>query len=239
MAVSAAAEGRHRFEKAELRYAGWTYADNLIDLTSGSKAGYLTCRDTLDPIDFKLSSRRTGQDGVLVKSLTDLSPSLRLSLSGFCAANVEGDRKAQFGASLIQRLGSGRQVLVSYFGRRRRYSASLTERIEQGFRFEGRFRTAAWQIRSYIGFESNGDENNHACLFATVSYRAPDNSTYQVWSNFGEIDADGIRYWYFFARGDWALAGRISAGAKLCNSYRRGRNERHMTRISMQLTATL
>ncbi len=232
-------EGRHRFASAEIRYAGWTYADNLIDLTSGGKAGQLTCRDTLEQVGFAMSSRRSGQDGALVKSLTDLSPNLRLSLSGLLAANAEGDRRQQFGAGVIRKFGPRRELALSYFDRRRREASALTEDTEQGFRLEGRFKTAVWRIRSYIGYEMNSDEDNHVCLFAAVDYRAPDNSRYQVWTNFGEFDAEGLQYGYFYVCGDWDLVGNLAAGAKLCNSYRRERGEKHITRISMHLTATL
>ncbi|MEW5993526.1 MAG: hypothetical protein AB1744_03925, partial [Candidatus Zixiibacteriota bacterium] len=71
-------EGRHLFDGAEVRYAGWIYSDDYLDLSGGSKAGNLSRTERIDKVDFSYSNRRSGQEGGLVKSIVLLADDVQM-----------------------------------------------------------------------------------------------------------------------------------------------------------------
>ena len=238
--LSAALEGRNRFQFAEIGYAAWRYDDGFIDLTSGSKSGQLYIRDTLKTADFGFRTRRSGQSGFLARTTIQLAERLSFANTLMIADNKRAERREQLSSGLIRRLGSDWQMRLSYLGRWRRDPTDRPSRsASHRVRFEARYDASRMYLRCYIGYDADQRDQDHVCLFASVRYVLSDGSEYQVWSDCGEIDRDGLRYWYAFVRGEWQVTGPMVAAARLSNTYRRGSADENATQLSLELIANL
>jgi len=239
-ALSAALEGRNRFEIAEVGYAAWSYNRDFIDLTSGSKSGQLYGRDTLETAEYEFRTRRSGQSGFLARTTVQLAERLSFANTLLMADNRPAQRSEQFSSGLIRRLGSDWQMRLSYLGRWRRDPAERPSRsASHQVRLEARYGASRTYLRCYIGYDADRRDQDHVCLFASVRHVLSDGSEYQVWSDCGEIDRDGLQYWYSFVRGEWQVTGPIMAAARLSNTYRRGSADENATQLSLELIANL
>ncbi len=240
-ALSGVIEGRHRFAGAEIRYAAWSYGDDAVALTAGSKAASMTVRDTVEAVDFTFSSRRRGQEGVLVKTVVEPVRNLKFENSLLYAAINDQHRNRQYSSTLIRRLSPQLQLELGYLGTwkdRLSYGSSNTH-TKQRLRLQARFNSGLFSCRSYIGFDAESRQSNIVSLFTTVRYRFPGNGEFEVWSNLGEIDSDGVNYWYFFVRGEQQLMEKLEGAVKLAHSYRRHSKNSHSATVSLELTAQL
>jgi hypothetical protein len=238
-AISGAVEGRHRFESAELRYAGWYYGDDFIDLTSGSKSGQIYIPDSLESVGFEYRTRRTGQSGGMVRTQVELAE--RLSCIGsLLHADAGGDRRQQFSGGLIHILNPDWRLQLTYLGKwQRRPTETPLSESDHLWRLESRYNAAPFYVRCYIGYETDYDGHQYGSLFVSARYETCTGERYQIWSNMGEIGEDGIVYWYLFGRGEWSLGKRVITAAKLSNSYRRDGEDQNSTQFSVELTVNL
>ncbi|MEW5794902.1 MAG: hypothetical protein AB1772_00950 [Candidatus Zixiibacteriota bacterium] len=239
-ATSVVLEGRHRFETAELRYAAWRYDDDFVDLTAGSKSAVLSEPDTLAAVAFSYRSRRVGQRGGLVKTTIEPSGRMAFSNSLLRAENTRDASRQQFFSGLAYNLSPDWQWRLAYLGDWRHDPGTApADRSDHQLRLETRYTTARVRAKCYIGVDVDGRDSDHAVLFVSARYVMTDGSAYEIWSNLGEIDTDGLQYWYAFARGSWPLGSYLTAAAKLSNSYRRDGPDSNATQMSLELNATL
>jgi hypothetical protein len=239
-ATSAVIEGRHRFESVELRYAGWHYGDDFVDLTAGSKSGQIYSRDSLEAVEFGFRSRRTGQSGGMVRTQVPLDDHLSCSGSMIFAETDNGERRQQFSGSLVRNFDPAWRVQLTYLGKwERRTDNPPSENSEHQWRLESRYDAAPLSVRCYIGYETDDERRDRGCLFVSARYETEAGGRYQVWSNMGEISHDGLVYWYLFVRGEWPLGQRVIAAAKLSSSYRRESVDRNATQFSAELAVGL
>jgi hypothetical protein len=239
-ALSVAVEGRHRFEIAEVGYAAWSYGRDFIDLTSGSKSGQLYVRDTLETAEFEFRTRRSGQSGFLARTTVQLAERLSFANTLLIAENNRDEGSEQFSSGLIRRLGSNWQMRLSYLGRWRRDPAARPSRsASHKARLEARYDASRMYIRCYIGYDADPYGQDHAGLFVSLRYTMSDGSDYQIWSDCGKIDRDGVKYWYSFLGGAWPVAGPITASVRISNTYRRGSTDENAAQFSLELNANL
>ncbi len=240
-ALSGVIEGRHRFAGAEIRYAAWTYGDDAVALTTGSKAASLTVADTIETVDFTFSSRRRGQEGLLVKTVVELAHALKFENSLLYAEVDVRRRNRQYSSTLISRCSPRLQLELGYLGtwEKRTSSGSFGDRNRHRFRLQARFNSGLFSCRSYIGLDAENQQPNNVSLFTTVRYRFPGNGEIEAWSNLGEIDSNGVQYWYFFVRGKQQLMERLEGAVKLIHSYRRDSKDSHSATVSLELIAKL
>ncbi|MCX6835450.1 MAG: hypothetical protein NTW07_10015 [candidate division Zixibacteria bacterium] len=240
-ATSAVVEGRHRFESVEMRYAGWFYGEDFVDITAGSKSGPIYIRDSLETIRFGFNSRRTGQAGFMMKTDVPLSDDVSCTGALLYADAGKGRDRQQFSGSLIHHIDRDWQVQLEYLGKWQDQPQQVpASEVKQQWRLESRYDAATLRIRCYIGYyETDDEQHDRVSLFASVRYETNTGGRYQVWSNMGEISQDGITYWYLYGRGEWSLGRRVTTAAKLSNSYRRGADEQNATQFSVELAISL
>jgi hypothetical protein len=236
---AAALEGRHTFGGAEIRYAGWSYSEDFLDLTAGSKAAPIYRSDTIPEVDFVYRSKRRGQSGLIMKTIVDLSPSFRWSNSLLAAGFSAGHDRQEFSSNLSYGVNKTTELMASYFTRRRCNSDRADPVLQRRYRLEGQFRVRRCDLRCYIGFSRESAGDQFASIFAAATFRGSEYCSWQLWSNWGEIDATGLRYWYLFVRGQWRMYKQVQLGAKLSNSYRRNRIEPNRAQLTLELTATI
>ncbi len=240
-APAAVVEGRHCFGKAELRYSGWVYGDDFIDLTAGSKAGNLTQTSGITPVEFEYSNKRAGQKGVLLKTVVLLRSNFEFSNALIYTGRGSDNANLQFASGLIHRCSRGFQLELEYiFKERRRQSTGVPDvRTRHGLKLQGRFSAAKLTGRSYIAYDAENEEEGHASLFTTAKYGLDTEARLEVWVNLGQVTADGLQYSYAYVRGLQRLAGNLDAAVKLTHRYRRSSDNKTLVTISFELSADL
>jgi hypothetical protein len=239
-ATSAVVEGRHRFESVEMRYAGWFYGENFVDMTAGSKSSPISVRDSLETVRFGFNSRRAGQAGFMMKTVVPLSDGVSCTGALLFADAGKGRDRQQFAGSLIHHIDRDWQVQLQYLGKWQDQPQQVPSlESDHQWRLESRYDAAKLRVRCYIGHETELEKQSRVSLFAAVQYETDAKGRYQIWSNMGEINQDGIIYWYLFGRGEWSLGQRVTTAAKLSNSYRRGADEQNATQFSVELAINI
>jgi hypothetical protein len=237
---SLVAEGRHRFETAEMRYAVWNYGDDFADLTSGSKSATMYVTDTLETVALDYRSRRTGQSGAMLRTTVPLNERTTLANSLLHAANLREDNRREFSSDLTCTITDNYTLRLSYLGDWRRETLKdPADRSDHQFRLEGRYDGDRIKTRCYIGWRIDSQTGDRAALFLSGRYRFADGTVYEIWSNFSKIGPDGLEYWYLFGRGLWRLTEELSCGVKVSHSYNRTSTDSHPTQLSLELTADL
>jgi hypothetical protein len=229
------AEGRHRFRKAEIKYAGWSYAENYIDLTGGSKAGNLYHKTRLEKVDFEYTGKRSGQSGGLVKTVVNLTQSVELANSVLYVAFNADTTDIQWLAEISRKIG-GMSLSLNFLvkGRER---VSL-EAVRRQSRFVARFRTEKLYLRTHIGYISLSAERDCFSVFLNLKVRPNPYYRVELWSHILEIDhgAGRINYWHAFFRNSFSVTDGLNVAARFGHTYNRDALDAHQTIMSCELS---
>jgi len=171
-ALSAVVEGRHRAEIVEIRFAGWVYGDRFRDLTTGSKTGNVYQSYYLEDVDFEYSSKRTGQEGFLMKTIIPLAKDLKATNAVLFAHRNRYNTSTQYSTALIKTLGGNTSLQLDCLWRQKvRHTETMADRNDRGrWRLEGRFNSGDLYLRSYIGYNTDSERRDYLSL--TVFWRS-------------------------------------------------------------------
>jgi hypothetical protein len=236
------AEGRHRFSQAEIKYAGWIYNDDYLDLTGGSKAGSLRHQITLDDVDLTFSDKRSGQEGGMLKSIVLLDEKLQWVNSLTYAGRNKDTLDFQFLSALVEEINRSFEFRLDYLNKtKRRIITDQRELMEQRMRLEARFRTGDLFARSYIAYNTESGLGDFVSFFLNVKYRWVPRGSVELWSNLAQVDAKdaAVDYWYVYVRNEQYLFNGLMAAIKLSHRYDRKAGEKHYTVVSLEVSTTL
>ncbi|MCK4607160.1 MAG: hypothetical protein KAU35_07685 [candidate division Zixibacteria bacterium] len=232
-------EGRHHFESAQLRFAGWAYSDHFLDLTAGSKAAGIQRKMRLDEVDFEYSAKRPGQEGGLIKSIVLLTSDIEL-VNSFLYAGINRDT-ADYDllSALVRRFRPGLSIQVDYLSRTRKRvrTTGISSDTERRIRLETRFTTGNTSIRSYIGHHTQGERPDFLSAFLSLQYESQRLGRFEIWSNLSRFDPGRLMtdYWYLYLKSEQPLQDNLTAAVKFSRTYRRGSDEKHTTVASIEL----
>ncbi len=240
-AVAAVVEGRHRIETAEIRFAGWLYGNRFLDLTSGSKTGSIYGSLYLEEAEFEYSSKRTGQEGVLLKTVVPLEKSIKITNALLLAHRDRYNTSTQYSCALSRPLGGRSSVQLDFLWRRRvKHSETAADtRDRSRWRLLGRFYSGGLYLRSYIGYNTESERRGYLSLFASLRIGLRPRGLVEFWSNLNRLGGEGVEYWYNFVRGEQMLAGNVKARAKIAHTYRNDPGNRGSTTLSLGIVADL
>lgn len=232
------AEGRHRFNEAEIRYAGWVYNDDYIDLTGGSKAGNLRQTDTLDRVDFPYSKKRSGQEGGMLKSIILLTPDIEMINSLLYAGRNRDTVDVQFLSGVVRKVNQGCEIRLDYLNKTKKRAL---DRVSQRMRLEGRIRTGNLSVRSYIAYSTESDRKDYVSVFVNLKYRPSKERSIEVWSNLARFDPRdaAIDYWYAYIESEQRIFSNVTTAMKLSHSYDRNPSGEHRTVILLEVRAAV
>lgn len=236
-------EGRHHFNNADIRYSLWTYSDNFLDLSSGSKAGNISHSDSLEEIDLSISTSRTGVEGGLFKTIIELSPNYEM-VSSLIYSGIDNDNyNIQYLAGLIRAINNKLSIRLDhiYKTKKRLKDQKESETNDHKTRLESRFSSGNLSIRSYIGYQIKTGEKDYLSLFMRLRNTNTRFGSLELWSNLSRIDVKNyvIDNWYSFIRIHQQLLPNFSTGIKLSHSYNRSSSDHHSTAVILEATALL
>ncbi|UCE24576.1 MAG: hypothetical protein JSU74_00570 [Candidatus Zixiibacteriota bacterium] len=228
-------EGRHRFRKAEIRYAGWMYSDDYIDLTGGSKGAGLYRYDHLGGVDFEYSTKRSSQQGGLVKTIIGIPGQIELSNSVLYASLTADTINAQWLVELTRKLGL---ISVNLSRLSRATTRGAVKLLKRQTRLTARFSTGKLYIRAYLGYNTESAERDFLSVFVRLRYKLQSYGEIELWSNASQIDHGWgrIDYWYGYIRNSFQSIGHLKAAVKLSHTYRRASQDSDQTVLSLELS---
>jgi hypothetical protein len=216
------AEGRHRFEAAEIRYAVWAYGEAFLDLSGGSKAGNLSRKIELKDVDFSVTSRRSGQEGLLMKTVVVPSEGWTLTNSTVYSALNADTTRIELLASVGRDLSSSVSFRGDYLVRRKKTVGDNGIRYDdhRRTRLEVRLKSSHLRVRSYIAYAENDSDEGYFSFFSSARLVTTLLGSIEVWSNLGRIRKGVVEYWYFFVEHELDVSETVAMGTKLSNAYR-------------------
>jgi hypothetical protein len=234
------AEGRHRFEEAELRFAGWIYGDRYRTFLTGSKSSSLSRTVEDEALGLKYRESRTGQAGAYFRTISDVGPRWRLIGSALFAGFDRDTTLVQALAGVESRVSQTLTVRGDILLKERRKSGSSEHyRLSRQCRLESRAQLPNFKVRSYIGYTDDTNEENYWSWFARGTYRFGSGMNLSAWLNVSRIRSGQCEYWYAFLRQQQALSDSFSAAARVSHRFNRSANEKHLTMVTVEVISNL
>jgi len=232
-------EGRHFFSTAEIKYASWIYGDDFIDLSSGSKRGNLSSTEEIEKVGFKYSNRRSGQRGVLLKTIVQPAENIFLVNSFVFAKSRNEEYNFEFLTALTKTFSSSLRLRFDFLSRSK--SRIENEIITRRTRVELKFTSAKISIRTYLAYNSRTAEDDYMSLFASFRFETRELGRMNVWGNLREYNhnTNQIDYWYAYIENQNDLFENLSVSTKFSHSYRRESKEPHLSTFSVGLKAQI
>jgi len=232
-------EGRHFFGMAEIKYAGWVYGDNFIDLTSGSKRGNLSETDEIKEVEFRYSNQRGGQNGLLFKTVVQPADKMSLVNALIYAHKNNNNYNFDILSALITTLNKNIQLRFDHISRIRDRIGSRTAKGLS--RAELRYLSKNVNARSYLAYNSKTGSRDFISILASIRYDHPEFGKLYFWAKLGEINhTEGrLDYWYAFVENQYEIFGDVITIVKFSHSYRRENKEPHLSTFSVGLKAQI
>ena len=231
--AAAVTEGRHFFGTAEIKYATWIYGDDFIDLSSGSKRGNLSSTAEIEKVGFRYSNRRSGQGGVLLKTVVQPAENIFLVNSIVFAKSKNEEYNFEFLTALTRSLSSSLRLRFDFLSRSK--SRIENEIITRRTRAELKFQSSQISIRTYLSYNTKTAEDDYMSLFANLRFETNELGRMNVWGNLREYNhnTNQIDYWYVYIENQNDLFENLSVSTKFSHSYRRENKEPHLSTFSV------
>ncbi len=231
--AAAATEGRHFFGTAEIKYATWIYSDDFIDLSSGSKRGNLSSTEEIEKIGFRYSNRRSGQRGVLLKTIVQPAVNIYLVNSFVFAKSRNEEYNFEYLSALSKTISGSLRLRFDFLSRSR--SRIENDIITRRTRAELNYQSAQISIRTYLAYNTRTAEDDYMSLLANLRFESKELGRMNVWGNLREYNhnTNQIDYWYAYIENQNDLFENLSVSTKFSHSYRRENKEPHLSTVSV------
>ena len=220
----AVCEGRYRVDRAELIFCGWSYSDHFADINSGSKSGSLYFKQRQDETGFEYSSKRTGQEGGLFKSIVDLSGYFTLDNAFIYSGINSGNDYLQQLSGLSWQSKGDHRLRVDYLNKlKRQTSQNPEDDSRKTYRIEWRWEGDKITMRCFMAYKKLNQGLDYGAFFLYFKKAVGQVGQVELWSSFGRVYGNPIRldYWYSFIKTEQEIAGYVNLGIKLANTYRK------------------
>ena len=237
--AAAVTEGRHFFGTAEIKYAGWIYDDDFIDISSGSKRATLSSTAEIEKVGFRYSNRRSGQQGVLLKTIVQPAEDISLVNSIVFAKSKNDEYNFEFLTALTRSLNSSLRLRFDFLSRiRSRIENEITTRRT---RAELKFKSAQINIRTYLAYNTKTAADDYMSLFVNFRFETKELGRLKVWVNLREYNhnTNQVDYWYAYIENKNDLFENLSVSVKFSHSYRRENKVPHLSTFSVGLKAQI
>jgi len=234
-------EGRCRRRQAEIRYAVWAYDDNFRDITAGSKAGVLSRSDSLETIDLTYTSKRRGQEGLMLRTTVGLDDNTRFMNEVVVAQYNQHYGNTEFSSGLVRDLRADCSLALEYLGKWKRRQSGGTDGDgdRQEIRLTGRFAGDRTSLRSYIALDRRDTLDVQVSLFTRLEYRSGRNSSLEGWLRCDLNRDTRVGYWYGYVRSQQRIFDGMTLAVKMAHVFRRDGSTRHHTMFALELGASL
>jgi len=236
---AAVTEGRHFVSSAEIKYSGWIYSDDFIDLSSSSKHSNLSTTEEIEIVEYKYSNKRSGQSGLLFKTVIEPAGNIFFINSLVYASSKNDEDNFEFLSAVTKSISSTIRVRFDFLSRtKNRIISELTTRRT---RAELRYTSKQFSMRTYLTYNTETDKTDHMSFFANVKVKTKDIGKIYVWGNLREINHNSgkIDSWYGYIENQNNLFENLSVSTRFSHSYRRANTIAHLSTVSVGMKATI
>ena len=197
--AAAVVEVAHRNRNSQILLAGWVYGDRLIDLTVGAKASRLPQAKLRWGTGLALPSHRLGQEGVMLRTLVDISPRWQLVNSLIYAGRNATSHNLEWLPAVVYRPSEHTTWRCDYLGRTRARGPGTPDReARRRWRVQGAHTTEALAIRSHLTYNTADDRSDYLSLQINIQTFGWERTRVKLSSNLSRWNAVShrIEYWY-------------------------------------------
>jgi len=236
-------EWRHRFRDAEMRFALWVYGDSYLDLSGDSKAGNIYHTEQIDEVGFDIASKRSGQEGGMVKTIVQLSEKWQLVNSFLYAGRNHDTANYEWLTGIVNQVSPTLSFRVDHLSRIRnrvkRYESdsAATHRTK----FEMLLSTGNISTRVYIAYNGVTVRNDYASLYINLVCHTHRLGRYELVSNLSQLDVGNgfVKYWYLCARNEQRLWKNTTVLFEIDHTFHKGAIVDHETTAAFNIIIAL
>lgn len=236
-----AGEGRHTIGESRIQYAGWIYGDKFLDLSSGSKSATISRRIDLEDTGLSISSRRSGQKGLLMRTRVPLSARWRLHNSLLIGGVNRDSVRTEFSTGFSSVLSRKLSVEFTYLGKFRSSLAGGQNAAakNQQVRLTTRYKTDRVRLRAYLAHNTRSGRRDFLSALFVARIVTRQLGRYELWSNIARLERNGLDYWYLYLKAEQLLTNGIMGTIKFAHTYARSALDRSRPVLSFRLEAAL
>ena len=159
-------EGKSERGDMTLHYSGWVYHDDFVDDASGSRSGSLRhqWRDSISGAEW--STRRSGAEGLIVRSNWDIPSGWILSTTFLVSAWKPNYSETRFAANAERHVSSRFTITGEYLQRNNNRPLDEDELREQWLRAGFKYHSGKASARTAIGLINRDSSRYLSWLFA-------------------------------------------------------------------------
>ncbi len=236
-------EGGHRFQQAQLQYAGWHYDDDYLDIAGGSKAASLRRAIVIDEIDLTISDKRSGQKGMLIKSIVLMNEHTECANSLLWAGRTSDTQRLQFLSSVSIRSSATWTTTIDYLLQRslQQEPGVIDETVRHRSRIEGRYRSSSLALRLAFAYVTQRQRRDALAILTRLDILEQPWGECELWANLSRIQLSSQRLEnaYAFLRLSHRMGRQVQLATRLSHRYARGATNDHETTFSLETVVRL
>jgi len=211
----------YRRDDVSLKFSAWHYGQQFINLAGGGRAGSIYQTVTIDTINYEFSDKRTGQNGILLKSRVGFDKNILLDLS-FTTYGINGFNKATgILSGLTYPFNQISSIGLEYKYHRREKPAEIS--TDNEIRTVYRLKSGPLSLRSYLGFDIDKSEQKYISCFTRLRTDIKKLGRLEFWFNMDKIDYEigRLDYFYGYIKEVFYITNFMELAAKYSYRYNR------------------
>ncbi len=233
-------EGSISGKNHRINYSFWSYGAEFFDISSGSHSANLRHTLYLESIDFSLSTKRSDQKGMMLKSKYSFSNKFVFSNSIIVGGFNSDTLNLEILSAVIKPLGDKFKLRIEYlnkFNKRNLVGNLSNDNIKHRLKTELKFTSNKYWIRTYVGLQNQTDKENYLLYLLKLKYVYNKNNTYELYSYLSKFNLHNkiIEHWNLYFKNNLELYPNFYLSIKASHSYSRISTDKHKTTISSNM----
>jgi hypothetical protein len=237
---AAVLEGNGTRGNMTLHYSGWVYHDDFVDDASGSRSGSLRhqWRDSISGAEW--STRRSGAEGLIVRSSWDIPSGWIFSTTFLVSAWKPNYSETRLAVNAERHVSSRITITGEYLQRNNNRPLDENELREQWFRAGVKYRVDKVSARTAVGFISR-DSNRYLSWLFTGHVDLSKYRRFEWWADIRRIGLTpgAVDYGSAFAQLNERWSKTVETTLKISTRYDSSSTEHWMSTISAEIELLL
>nr|MBN2278356.1 hypothetical protein [candidate division Zixibacteria bacterium] len=229
-------ETRLKGEDYLINFSAWNYTDDYINFTGGGRSGGLYQTVTVDTAEFDFRDRRYDQRGILLKSRVSFDGDIVYDFHFSIYGKSRFENYEQLIAAVEIPLGGVSRIRIDFRNNREKDITASTEETE--IRTEYRYRPGIFDLRAYISYNQDKQDEQFMSYFSRIKYRRNGLGLLELWLNLDKVSQSRgqIDYFYGYVKETLALTASMEMAAKYSYRYNRAYSEREQSIFQLEAT---
>ncbi len=231
-------EARKKWSVVSVVASGWSYGQDYLGLSAGSKAASLSRTVEIDDVQFDFSDKQSGQTGGRVQSTMQFVDSWSLNGDMLFARRGDDTATLQGLVGLKHDLGKKHDVTTDFLYKST-VRKSSSENTQRRGKIDWRGDWTRVRARAAIGFTNETTYGEYWSLLVQGLLGKSGRERWRVWSNWRRVMHGRIDAWHGFVSVTEDLAKNVRGSVKFTDSYSRTSTPRHSPTIGFEMQVQL